>query len=167
MALEDRFWNKVLKSPDSDMCWCWNGALMPQGYGIFHVGRSWNASPRRVVDYAHRIAWRLTNGPIPKSMNVLHSCDNRRCVNPRHLRLGTQKENVSDMLSRKRFGGGATRGLFGIANPSSKLDDADVVALRACYLTGRWGYRRLGELFGITPIAVKKIVLRTTWRHIA
>lgn len=175
MALEDRFWKKVsrlavlngVRSIDPEECWIWTGALMPNGYGAFYVGRNWRHSRKGTMDYAHRVSWTLKFGSIPNGKSILHSCDNRRCVNPNHLWVGTQKDNVRDMLSKGRFGGGALRGLFGTANPASKLTEDDVRAVRSCYSTGRWGYRRLAEMFGVTPVAIKKIVLRRTWKHVA
>ena len=70
-----------------------------------------------------------------------------------------------DAFKRKRRFNNAPR-LVGIDNPSAKVTELDVVAIRACYASGRFGYRRLGQLFGLTAIAVKKIVLRQTWRHV-
>ena len=166
MAVEERFWNKVNQHQKPNACWIWSGTMMPQGYGVMYVGKQWNDS-NRIIDYAHRISWRLKNGRIPKGLSVLHGCDNRRCVNPDHLRVGTQKDNVDDMVKRNRFGGGARKGLFGALNPASKLTEEDVLAIRCCYQTGRWGYKRLAEMFGVTPMAVKKIVTGKTWKHIA
>lgn len=76
---------------------------MPNGYGrIHHKGRTM---------YAHRIAWELGAGePLPKGAFVLHSCDNRRCVNPAHLRSGTFQDNMDDMTSRLRQAHGQRNG---------------------------------------------------------
>lgn len=160
MAVEDRFWAKVAKDPTS--CWMWhersnNGV----GYGIFNAGRG-----RRV--YAHRYSWELFHGmPVPAGKVIRHNCDTPGCVRPDHLIIGTQRDNVYDMLSRGRHGRGGPGYKVGVDNPSSKLLDEDVRAIRACYATGRWGYRSLGRMFLITPIAVKKIVMRITWKHVA
>lgn len=95
--LKDRFDEKVRKAPSG--CWLWVGYRMQHGYGTIGLGR--------VVDgkaTAHRVAYELYVGPIPPGMYVLHRCDNRACVRPDHLFLGTQQDNVDDMHSKGRAG---------------------------------------------------------------
>ena len=99
MPMEERFWRKVRKT---DECWEWQGLKNAYGYGVITAsgrqGKMW---------FAHRYSWVLHNGPIPENASyhgsvIRHSCDNRSCVNPEHLLLGTQKDNVADMDSRGR-----------------------------------------------------------------
>jgi len=98
----ERFWSKVDKDTSSG-CWLWTAGKTPLGYGIFQVKTEkcmgWGhwKSVR-----AHRFAWELTYGLIPEGMNVLHKCDNPPCVRPTHLFLGTQKDNVRDMIHKGR-----------------------------------------------------------------
>lgn len=87
----ERFWAKVQVGPG---CWPWTASLHTAGYGQFTVGRK----PRR----AHRVSYELHNGPIPPGVLVLHSCDNRLCVNPTHLHLGNQALNAQECWGRGR-----------------------------------------------------------------
>lgn len=92
----DRFWSHVDQSNGPDACWEWTRYRLPQGHGRVHCnGRT---------DYAHRIAWILSNGrsEVPAGMVVRHRCDNAPCCNPAHLELGTQLENMCDRATRGR-----------------------------------------------------------------
>jgi hypothetical protein len=90
----DRFWALVRKSPDPDGCWEWVGRIAKDGYGQLR---------------AHRFAWTLLHGPIPEGQHVLHKCDNRKCV--RHTFLGTQQDNMDDMVSKGRSATGERNGM--------------------------------------------------------
>ena len=89
-----RFWSKVHVGLPEE-CWEWQ-ANTGRGYGMFWFGKT------PIV--AHRASWMMLRGPIPEGMNVLHKCDNRKCVNPNHLFIGTQSDNVQDMLQKGRGG---------------------------------------------------------------
>lgn len=97
--LSRRFWPKVdfdgpLVNEAIGRCWMWTGSLKHNGYGQVFDGKS----PKR----AHRVAWELSYGPVPKDSCVLHRCDTRACVRPDHLFIGTAQDNTADMLDKNR-----------------------------------------------------------------
>jgi hypothetical protein len=102
---------------------------------------------------AHRVAYELRVGPIPKGLVVLHMCDVRRCVRISHLRLGTNLENILDRTSKGRGRNGQT-----------KLTQSDVNAIRTRYQIGDGGV--LAREFGVTAATITAIVRGETWRHI-
>lgn len=145
-----RFWSKV-DIGEVDECWPWLAASDPRGYGRFRVhDRTW---------LAHRVAWILTFGPIPKGLETCHKCDSPSCCNPYHLFLGTHKDNMVD-ASRK---GRMTRG---DQNRSSILTEEEVLDIRERYAAEEWTRQELADEFGVTLWAISDVVYRRTWRHI-
>jgi hypothetical protein len=148
-SVKDRFLSKVVITDDG--CWNWTAALMPgTGYGVFFMNK------KNV--YAHRVAWQLFKGEIAGGLFVLHDCDNKKCVNPEHLHLGTHKDNMREGVVRGRFprGDAHNRRLHpecvprGEAHWRARLSNADVAKIRQLYASGGWTCKTLGEEFGVT-----------------
>jgi len=144
LALPERFWAKADKSGD---CWLWTGYTQPNGYG-----RAANGYHQSVL--AHRLAYQLTYGPIPKRMLVCHNCDVRNCVRPEHLFLGSSTDNNRD-ASRKRHTAS------GEQHWNAKLTDAQVMALRERYRCGERA-SALARAFGISRSSVSLLIHRKT-----
>jgi hypothetical protein len=100
-SLADRFNTRM--QPSSDGCILWTGYISEKGYGTIY-----QHTPVRKMRKAHQVSYELSVGPIPEGMVVMHTCDNPPCVNPKHLRLGTQLENVEDMRIKGRASKGPT-----------------------------------------------------------
>lgn len=91
--LVDLFWNDVYRMNDRD-CWEWLGYIENRGYGVLVY---------KFERYkAHRLSWMIHYGSIPEDKIVMHICDNRKCVNPIHLKLGTQDDNMKDCKTKQR-----------------------------------------------------------------
>lgn len=144
------FWSKVSKGAP-DECWLWTGASNPRGYGS-----CWH---NKQVMSAHRVAYILNVGEIPHRQFVCHKCDNPRCVNPSHLFLGTHKDNMTDMVRKRRH-------QHGERHQKTNLTENQVLAIRSRY-TGAVGERsRLAKEFGVSYSSITKIVKREVWTHI-
>jgi len=146
VPMEQRFWNRVEKTDG-----CWNiptGGWRPR---ICLPGRN------GVPITASRYAYELLVGPVPSGMWVLHTCDNGNCVRPEHLYLGTQTENEKDKADRGR--------VKGTRNPSAKLNEADVRAIRKMLLSGskHADKKRIAQLYGVSWQSVDHIHRGLKW----
>ncbi len=142
----------------TDGCWIWNGDRNPKGYGIVAYGGRKN----KKREGAHRVAFKHYVGNIPAGLQVLHKCDNPSCVNPEHLFVGTQLDNIKDMFLKKRQG---KTGAKGEKNGKSVFSAEQVIFMRQLYADGV-SVLELNNKFGATYQAIDSIVKQETWKHI-
>lgn len=148
---EERFWRFVTKG-DPENCWEWQGHLSMNGYG--HIGVRYGR-----MQGAHRFSYEMHNGPIPSGLHVRHRCDNPACVNPAHLELGTQQDNVNDMIRRGR---GNWRSPKGEASPTAILTEAQAREIKFGSEMGSV----LAKRFGISQATVSAIRRGRLWKHL-
>ena len=138
---EKRFWNNVdIKSKDE--CWNWKLSICGSGYGQVRVSK-----PTRSKVNTHRVAYELFFEHIPQGAHVLHRCNNRRCVNPNHLYLGTQSNNTDDYMKESGWHN----------KYNTKFNEKDVSLMKRFKLAG-FTYNLIGELFGQYGIGVAKLI---------
>ena len=148
-GLEVRFWKKVKKGPS---CWEWTGSRDRKGYGRIAA----TLAVRNLK--AHRISYQLHVGPIPPGLSVLHKCDNPGCVRPDHLFLGTNADNMQDMISKGRGG-------LGERNPGARLTAADIEDIRKSRSRGE-SFRSIAARLHVSPSCVHKVATKKTWTHV-
>ena len=148
----ERFWKKV-DIAGLDDCWEWTATKDSDGYGRFRL--------RGKRTPAHRFAWRIARGmeTVPEGLCVCHQCDNPGCVNPAHLFLGTQKENIQDSARKGRMAHGRYPGE---KNGQHKLKEGDVRDIRSRYADGVSQYI-LAREYGVGRTTVGFVVRRETW----
>jgi hypothetical protein len=133
-------------------CWYWNGCLDNAGYGIW----SYNRPNQR----AHRVMFELFGNEYHKSKKILHKCDARNCVNPEHLYVGTQADNVRDMVSRGRHKPPTAR--FGFSNPLSKLTTEDIIKAKSLRSEGL-SHKRIGKELGFSTMTIFRLLTGRSW----
>lgn len=145
-TLRQRFEEKFYITPG---CWIWTAKRNDDGYGkILFDGKSVGA---------HRVSHEIYIGPIPGGMYVLHKCDQPRCVNPDHLRIGTHADNMADKVARNRNARNC-----GEKAGNSKLTEAKILAI----LSDRRTQTEIAKYYGVTQAQISRIKRRETWRHI-
>lgn len=141
---ERAFWAKV---NITDGCWLWTATTNNKGYGNFKFNKKYVG--------AHRASWMIHNGPIPKGKFVLHTCDNPPCVNPDHLFIGTNEDNLKDMAKKGR----STRGE---KNVNAVLTEERVIAIRADIRT----QDAIAAAYNISQRQVSRIKRKLNWAHV-
>lgn len=164
----ERFWLYVKKS---DGCWEWQSTKGSGGYGMF-----WFQGRTRP---AHKISYIIDHGigymDIPSNLFVCHECDNRRCVRPDHLWLGTNDDNMADMVAKgrspkgdrnaSRIAGGAYQ--RGQLNGRAKLTPEQVLDIRSRPIIRRYGHwTALAREFGVDPVTIQMAAKGRKWKHL-
>ncbi len=137
----------TMSRADTDECIAWDGSTYPNGYGVVRKNKT--------MVIAHREAFLNHNGYLPEV--VMHRCDNRVCVNVRHLKAGTTQENVDDKVAKGRH-------LVGSKVGNSKLTDADVRLIRT--LDGSMYQKDIAQKFNVSQTLISQVLRRTIWTHI-
>ena len=150
-TFEERFWSRVALTADDSRCWEWQGYrnVARGGYGSVYF----NGKDRP----AHAVAYALVHGHLPADQG-LHSCDNPPCVNPKHIRNGTDKDNSADKVARNRQAKGQML-------PQTKLNPDKVREIRSRRAAGET-CDALAKEFGVWPGIISAVALRQTWRHV-
>ena len=132
-----RFWSFVERS-NNRKCWNWKGGINSTGRGIFWLK---NSTPK-----AHRVSWMINVGKIPNSLCILHKCDNGMCVNPKHLFLGTRKDNTHDMIKKGRHIG------------NTKIFTKEAIKIRKEYKLGLLNGIQLAKKYMVAPSTIYQII---------
>ncbi len=148
ITVEQRFFSYVEKT---ESCWNWKGFLNKKGYAQFRI--NYTRHP------AHRVAYLLFRGPVEAGLLVCHRCDNPRCVNPDHLFLGTNQDNVRDMVSKKRHRTGSRK-------PNSKMNDESVRELFTMCSKRYFEHEELAKMFGVCRPLITNILNGKRWKHL-
>lgn len=148
IPVQYRFWTKVWITKK---CWLWIGSANPNGYGKIKI--------RNKQLSTHRVSYEINVGPIKDGLHVLHKCDNRRCVRPDHLFLGTPLDNVRDALQKGRMGKkGVNRGE---SHPKAKLTEKKVLEIRQMLKTVK--IKDIAKKMGVKRTAIYNIRDGISW----
>jgi len=150
IPLAERFWSFVSRS---ETCWSWTGRKTWSGYGELCAGGKHSKKLR-----AHRVSWELAFGGVPGGLCVLHRCDNRLCVRPDHLFLGTRRDNSEDRCLKGRTARGEEVG-------GARLSAEQVRVIRRLVSEGLT-QRTVAQNYGVTRSTVGHICSGKRWRHL-
>jgi hypothetical protein len=139
-------------------CWEWKLFRNALGYGVVGVGSRTNGTKKLMS--AHRLSWTVYKGPIPLGLCVLHRCDNPPCINPEHLFLGTNEDNMKDMAAK-----GRTRVLRGSMVGTAKLFPRQVRKIKQLF--GILNDCQIARAFEVSDSLIWNIRKGISWRHIS
>lgn len=146
------FWSKVDKK-GPDQCWNWKAYKKKgRGYGRMGLGD-------KTVFAAHRLSYFVNYGIDPEEKSVCHKCDNTSCVNPNHLFLGTQADNIDDMIKKGRMA-------VGYKLPQSKLKENEVLQIRELLKQKKLSQCAIARMFKVDDVTILYIKRRKTWKHL-
>ncbi len=155
----DRFWARVDRDgpipahvPEIGPCWLWTGAINGSGYGNVRVDGA--------VRPTHRVSFEIAIGPVPVGLEVCHRCDNRPCVRPDHLFVGTSRDNKQDSVRKGRARGGGAKHLLG-----QHINVGSNVAIRARLAASESPYA-IALDFGVSYWTINRIRRGSNWRHV-
>ena len=151
----DKFLSKYFPEPKTG-CWLWVGKTNADGYGELH-----SEDNEFGLRSAHRYSYTIHHGHIPAKLQVLHKCDQPCCINPDHLFLGTQQENIADMdrKGRRKVG-------VGVRHSKARVNNEQAIAIKQEYSKGLLKQKDIAEKYGIDRSAVSAIVNNRTWKHV-
>jgi hypothetical protein len=159
---KDRFWSKTIPEPNSG-CLLWTAGCFGTGYGAFSI---------KSINYcAHQVAFTISGGIITDDKpHVLHSCNTRQCVNPAHLRAGSQQDNVDDAIRNGNHGLALTAypriRAKGSQHGLAKLNEDQVRAIRSEHIPWHVTAKQLSSKYGVSVPQIKAILSRKLWRHV-
>lgn len=153
LVLRNKMIGKKIKKTAT--CWLYTGAVTKNGYVNLTVNK------KQIL--GHRYFYLKFVGKIPKGMCVCHKCDIRNCLNPEHLFLGTQKDNVQDMIKKGRQ---VVFGLKGEKNANSKLSEKQVLEIRKLWENNCHCSSKLARQFNVNRVTIIRIITRDNWKHI-
>lgn len=166
-----RFWSHVEIKGDSN-CWNWNG-MKDVGYGLFRIVDKTRKRGKRIIR-SHQVSYFLSTNNWPVGFCVCHSCDNPSCCNPKHLWIGTDKDNARDRNKKGRVASGCRNGRStkphstarGESHPKAKLTVEEVLEIRRLCQSEGASLKIIGSKFGVMASTVYNIMKKNIWKHI-
>jgi len=152
---DKKFWQNVKVTDDENDCWEWQKGRFSNGYGM--VGLDYGKTGS-----AHKYTYELCYGEVPLGKVITHSCDNRLCCNPLHLKAMTSRENTQDMILKGRMKIGNH---IGECNGNATLTENDIISILHSIKKGI-NNSVIATMFNVNPSAISKIKRNITWRHI-
>jgi hypothetical protein len=156
MPIEKRLYGNI-RVNDKTGCWEWLGSLNGGGYGRILIGSRKDGTRRNIS--THRLSYELSCGKIPKGMEVCHKCDNRICINPDHLFIGTHQDNIDD---RERKGRNVV--YHGENKSNSKLTEQMVIEARLERENKKTSYQKLADKYGVCKKTIMCAIKGTSWK---